>query len=127
MKTQPSTTTPVTVTAPSNAPNLEPQLPSVADELDQTLAEDLLGNLPLAPEIVAPRLALLETWDESVHGSGFRVPPMPSEDEAEFPEVLAEEGLDEAEEEMRAAQETEEEAIVREEEQAEEAREAGGE
>ncbi|OYW72423.1 MAG: hypothetical protein B7Z37_24890 [Verrucomicrobia bacterium 12-59-8] len=126
MKTPPSTTAPTTASSPSIAPNLEPQVPSVADELDNTLAEDPLGNLPIAPEIVAPRLALLETWDESAHGSGFRVPPQPTEDEAEFSKVLVEEGADEAEEELRALQETEEEEIVREEEKEDAAREAEG-
>ncbi len=124
MKTPPSTTAPAGSASPASNIQFDPLLPSVADELENTLAEDPLGNLPIAPEIVAPRLALLETWDESAHGSGFRVPPEPAEDEAEFAEVLVEEGADEAEEEMRSLQETEEEEIVREEEAEDAARDA---
>lgn len=84
------------------------------------LAEDELGNLPLPPEIVTPRLAQLETWDAPAMEAGYRVPPQPPEDEADFPEILAEEGADEAEEELRAAQEEDEERLAHEEELAEE-------
>ena len=88
----------------------------------ELLAEDPLGNVPLPPEIVTPLLAHLETWDESAQEAGFRVPPQPPDDEAEFPEILAEEGLDEAEEELRSVQEAEETRMEREEEEIEEAR-----
>jgi hypothetical protein len=124
MKTPPSTTAPAGASSSTSARDQEPRLPSLADELDERLAEDPLGNLPLPPEIVAPRLALLETWDESVHGSGFRVPPELAENEAEFPEVLVEEGADEAEEERRELQEGEEKELEREEEEEEKARDA---
>lgn len=120
MKTPSATTPRPESSSAASEPDLATQLTSAtADETDEALAEDTLGNLPLPPEIVAPRLALLETWDESMHGSGFRVEPEPAEDESEFPEVLAEEGVDEAEEEMRALQETEEEKLEREEEEEE--------
>jgi hypothetical protein len=102
----------------ATAPNAKTPPPMVveAPEARAMLAEDELGNLPLAPEIVSPRLAQLETWDAPALESGYRVAPQAAEDEAEFPEIFAEEGADEAEEELRALQEEKEQLIEREEE-----------
>jgi hypothetical protein len=74
-----------------------------ADEIEEPvmLTEDALGNIPLAPEIVDPKLAELTKWDESPDSSGHRVPPITPEDEAQDTELLVEEGLDEAEDELR--------------------------
>lgn len=93
-----------------------PDLTVVADlEANMLMSEDALGNLPLPPEIVTPRLAELETWDAPAMESGYRVAPQTAEDEAEFPEVFAEEGADEAEEELRAVQDAEEKRLEHEE------------
>lgn len=90
-----------------------------ADPHAQTLSEDPLGNLPLPPEIVTPELKELTAWDEAVGEAGHRVEPVPAEDESEFPEVLVEEGLDEADEEMRAMQDDAEAGETTDEEEAE--------
>lgn len=107
---------------PATALDRETPRPTVQEDTEAKalLTEDELGNLPLPPEIVSPRLAQLETWDAPAQESGYRVPPQPAEDEAEYPEVLAEEGADEAEEELRAVQETEEQLIEQDEEEADE-------
>jgi len=107
---------------PSNAHDRETPRPLRADDAEGNalLAEDELGNLPLAPEIVSPRLARLETWDAPAQESGYRVAPQAAEDEAEFPEVFAEEGADEAEEELRAVQGEKEQLLERDEEEVEE-------
>ncbi|WP_395741360.1 hypothetical protein [Prosthecobacter sp.] len=107
---------------PATALDSETPQPTVLEDTEARilLAEDPLGNLPLPPEIVSPRLAELETWDAPAGESGYRVPPQAAEDEAEFPEVLAEEGADEAEEERLAVQQGEEERLERELEEADE-------
>jgi len=111
---------------PATAQDRETPLPLRADDAEGNalLAEDELGNLPVAPEITSPRLAQLETWDASAQESGYRVTPQPAEDEAEFPEVFAEEGLDEAEEELRAVEEEKEQLLEHDEEEAEEEEES---
>jgi len=99
-----------------------PQPTVVEDpEARALLAEDELGNLPLPPEIVSPRLAELETWDAPAMESGYRVAPQAAEDESEFPEIFAEEGADEAEEERRVLQEETEQLLDHEEKEREEA------
>ena len=92
---------------PATAHERETPQPIVVEDraAKALLTEDELGNLPLPPEIVSLRLAQLETWDAPAQESGYRVAPQLSEDEAEFPEVFAEEGADEAEEELRSLQE----------------------
>lgn len=107
---------------PATALDRETPSPNVQEDAEAKaeLSEDELGNVPLAPEIVSPRLAQLETWDAPAAESGYRVAPQPAEDETAFAEVLVEEGADEAEEELRAVQEEEEQLIEREEEEAEE-------
>ncbi|WP_395746680.1 hypothetical protein [Prosthecobacter sp.] len=102
---------------PATAQDRETPRPTVLEDPDAKplLAEDELGNLPLPPEIVSPRLAELETWDAPAQESGYRVPPQPPEDEATYPEILTEEGADEAEEELRAIEEDEEKLMEREE------------
>ena len=102
------------VTAADKLANPQPML--VDDpEAGLMLAEDPLGNLPLPPEIVSPRLAQLETWDTPAAESGYRVAPQTTEDEAGYPEILVEEGADEAEEELRTYQHAEEQRLEREE------------
>lgn len=107
---------------PATALDLETPQPEVSEDQDakDLLAEDPLGNLPLPPEIVSPRLAQLETWDAPAAESGYRVAPQAAEDEAGFAEVMVEEGSDEAEEERRDLQESEEQLIEKEEEKIEE-------
>lgn len=102
---------------PATASNTEMPQPTVMEdeEANAVLSEDALGNLPLPPEIVTPRLAELETWDAPATEAGYRVPPQPAEDEAEYPEIEAEEGLDEAEEELREVQSAEDEQLEKEE------------
>ncbi|WP_395751009.1 hypothetical protein [Prosthecobacter sp.] len=97
---------------PATALNIETPPPAVT--------EDPLGNLPLPPEIVSPRLAELETWDAPAQESGYRVVPQAAEDEAEVDELLVEEGADEAEEELLEVQQAEEERLEREVEEADE-------
>lgn len=106
----------------ATASNVEMPQPSVVEdpEARTLLAEDDLGNLPLPPEIVSPRLAELETWDAPAMESGYRVAPQAAEDESEFPEIFAEEGADEAEEERRALQEETEQLLDHEEKEREE-------
>lgn len=102
---------------PATASNIETSPTVVEDaEANAMLTEDELGNLPLPPELVSPRLTELETWDAPATESGYRVTPQAAEDEAEFPEILVEEGADEAEEELRALEEEKEQLIEREEE-----------
>ena len=107
---------------PATASTLEMPQPTVVEdpEARALLAEDELGNLPLAPEIVSPRLAELETWDAPAMESGYRVAPQAAEDESEFPEIFAEEGADEAEEELRKLQEETEQLLDHEEKEREE-------
>lgn len=111
---------------PATASNTEPPQPTVSEDMEANtmLSEDPLGNLPMPPEIMVPGLAELETWDAPANESGYRVAPQTAEDEAEFPEILVEEGLDEAEEELRSVQDAEEKLIEQKEEDIEEAREA---
>lgn len=106
---------------PTTASHVKTPHPTAMEDAEARamLAEDALGDLPLAPEIVSPRLAQLETWDTPAMESGYRVAPQAAEDEAEFPEIFAEEGADEAEEELRALQEEKEQLIEHEEEAAE--------
>ena len=108
---------------PATASNVEMPQPTVVEdpEARALLAEDELGNLPLPPEIVSPRLAELETWDAPAMESGYRVAPQAAEDESEFPEIFAEEGADEAEEELRALQEEKEQLMEHDEKEREEA------
>ena len=108
---------------PATASTVEMPQPTVVEdpEARALLAEDELGNLPLPPEIVSPRLAELETWDAPAMESGYRVAPQAAEDESEFPEIFAEEGADEAEEELRALQEEKEQLMEHEEKEREEA------
>lgn len=108
---------------PATASNVVMPQPTVVEdpEARALLAEDELGNLPLAPEIVSPRLAELETWDAPAMESGYRVAPQAAEDESEFPEIFAEEGADEAEEELRKLQEETEQLLDHEEKEREEA------
>ena len=110
---------------PATASDTEMPGPAVVEdpEAKVLLSEDALGNLPLPPEIVTPRLAQLETWDTPAAESGYRVAAQTPEDEAEFPEVFAEEGADEAEEEQRAMQGAEEKRLVHEEEEMDAAKE----
>ena len=98
---------------PATASTMEVPQPTLVEdpEARALLAEDELGNLPLPPEIVSPRLAELETWDAPAMESGYRVAPQAAEDESVFPEIFAEEGADEAEEELRALQEEKEQLI----------------
>jgi hypothetical protein len=107
---------------PATASNVEMPPPTVVEdpEARALLAEDELGNLPLPPEIVSPRLAELETWDAPARESGYRVAPQAAEDESEFPEIFAEEGADEAEEERRELQEETEQVLDHEEKEREE-------
>jgi hypothetical protein len=107
---------------PATASTVEMPQPTVVEdpEARALLAEDELGNLPLPPEIVSPRLAELETWDAPAMESGYRVAPQAAEDESEFPEIFAEEGADEAEEERRALQEETEQLLDHEEKEREE-------
>jgi hypothetical protein len=107
---------------PATASTVEMPQPTVVEdpEARALLAEDELGNLPLPPEIVSPRLAELETWDAPAMESGYRVAPQAAEDESEFPEIFAEEGADEAEEELRKLQEETEQLLDREEKEREE-------
>lgn len=100
---------------PATAANPELPRPRVVEDLEgeTMVSEDALGNLPLPPEIVTPRLAQLETWDAPAMESGYRVPRQPAEDEASYPEIEAEEGLDEAEEELREVEEEKEQLIER--------------
>lgn len=65
------------------------------------LSEDQLGNIPLPPEIVASQLEHLEVRDEAAGASGHHTARVLPEDEAEYPETFVEEGIDEAEEELR--------------------------
>lgn len=110
---------------PATAAGTEMPGPAVVEDLEASVlvSEDALGNLPLPPEIVTPRLAQLETWDAPAAESGYRVAAQTPEDEAEFPEVFAEEGADEAEEELRAMQGAEEKRLVHEEEEIDKAKE----
>ena len=98
---------------PATASNADMPEPTIDEDSEgkATLTEDELGNYPLPPEVVSPLLAHLETWDESDLESGFRVTPQAAEDESEFPEILVEEGADEAEEELRALEEEKEQLI----------------
>jgi hypothetical protein len=106
---------------PATAANPETPEPTVVEdeEANAMLTEDELGNLPLPPEVTSARLAELETWDAAVTDSGYRVAPQAAEDESEFPEILVEEGVDEAEEELRAVEEEKEQLIEREAEEEE--------
>ena len=110
---------------PATASDTEMPGPAVVEDLEANVlvSEDALGNLPLPPEIVTPRLAQLETWDAPATEAGYRVAAQTPEDEAEFPEVFAEEGADEAEEELRAMQGAEEKRLVHEEEEIDKAKE----
>jgi len=112
---------------PATASNVEMPQPTVVEDLEarRFMAEDALGNLPLPPEIVSPRLAELETWDAPAMESGYRVAPQAAEDESEFPEVFAEEGADEAEEELRELQEETEQILDHEEKEREEVEDGG--
>ncbi len=74
---------------------------SQADEQD-LLSEDGQGNLPMPPEIVTPVLDILETWDEAPGSFGHRVGRLLPDDEAGYSQSLVEEGLDEAEEDLRS-------------------------
>jgi hypothetical protein len=107
---------------PATAASIETPPPAVFEDPEARilLAEDPLGNLPLPPEIVSPRLAELETWDTPAQESGYRVAPQAAEDEAEFAEILVEEGADEAEEELLEVQQEEEQRLEREGEEADE-------
>ncbi len=112
---------------PATASHVEMPQPTVVEdpEARALLAEDELGNLPLPPEIVSPRLAELETWDAPAMESGYRMAPQAAEDESEFPEIFAEEGADEAEEELRKLQEETEQLLDHEEKEREEVEDGG--
>ena len=69
------------------------------------LSEDALGNVPMAPELVSADLKDLTAWDEPVNDTGTRAPQFHLDDETESAEILVEEGLDEADEELREADE----------------------
>jgi len=75
------------------------------DQVTGSLTEDELGNVPVAPEIVRPELADLTAWDESPDETGHRVESRITDDETPVAELLVSEGLDEAEEELRALDE----------------------
>ena len=84
--------------------SLEDSSEGLEDDMEdfEMLAEDPLGNLPSPPELVDPSLLEVVTWDEAADVSGHRVLPVVYDDEIGTPELLVEEGLDEADEELRA-------------------------
>ena len=85
-------------------PNAEASGISEVD-IEDLLSQDGHGNIPLAPEIVSPQLENLVQWDESADAKGYRIERVLPEDEASYAERFVEEGLDEAEEDLRALEE----------------------
>lgn len=97
------------IASPNGPPPLPPDTADTqAPELEDRISEDALENIPLPPEIVTPELKELKTWDDSQREFGTRAPSTGLEDESTDPETLVEEGLDEAEEELRTVQEGDE-------------------
>lgn len=111
------------IAAPDGPPPLPPETAeSEAPEMTERIAEDALENVPLPAEIVTPELKELKTWDEPHEEFGTRAPATGLDDESIDPETLVEEGLDEAEEELRTVQENEERVAEKEENEIDEAK-----
>lgn len=88
-----------------------------AEEDDELEIPEMEKELPSRePELTAPELDELTTWDEPAGQYGERVEPIGLEDESLADEELAEEGLDTAEDELRDQEELDEELLEEEEE-----------
>ena len=91
------------VTSEAAAKHRAEGLADIGDQ--ESLNEDSLGNVPLPPEIMSPDLEEITAWDEAATDSGHRITPVTSEDETQAAMTLVEEGMDEADEELRALDE----------------------
>jgi len=71
-----------------------------AEEIEDASSERITPHI--APEVDRKTENITE-WDEPPAAAGVSAPKVPLEDEAEVPEELTEEGIDEADREQRIA------------------------
>lgn len=77
----------------------------VSDADRERAREELSGpvHLPTAPEAISPELEELVTWDDPTGSSGHRVEPVGLGSDESIGELLVQEGLDEADHQLRVS------------------------